>query len=194
MNFRWLPIILVAALLVAFRVLGSAFPESPPNFQPLAALFFCGFLVAPGWRGFALPAAVYFLTYPLPALLQGRVDWLTPGVFFIALLSFAAMFAMGKALRPQRVATLLGGTVAAALVFHLITNGAAWIGSPLYPKSLEGLWQSLWTGPVGSPVPSWVFLRNMVCANVVFTLVLCVARLPFAMPAKAATPGLTPAR
>ena len=194
MNHRWLPILLVIALLIVFRVLGSVFPDSLPNFQPLAALFFCGFLLAPGWRGFAIPAGLYFLTYPLPALLQGRVDWLSPGVLAITLLAFGAMFLLGRTLRPARVATILGGAAGAAVIFHLITNGAAWIGSPLYPNTLPGLWQSLWAGPAGSPVPSWVFLRNLVAANLVFTAIFLAARIPLAALQSRAIPGLTPAR
>ena len=194
MKHHWLPILLVVTLLIVFRVFGSVFSETLPNFQPLAALFFCGFLLAPGWRGFAWPAGIYFLTYPLPALLQGRLDWLTPGVLAVTLLAFGAMFLLGRTLRPGRAATLLGGAAAAAVLFHLITNGAAWIGSPLYPKTPLGLWQSLWAGPAGSPVPSWVFLRNLMAANLIFTAVLLVARFPLAAVQTRATPGLTPAR
>lgn len=194
MNSRWLPLILVAVLLIVFRVVGSIFSETLPNFQPLAALFFCGFLLAPGWRGFVWPAAIYFLTYPLPAMLQGRMDWLTPGVMIVSLAAFAAMFFLGRAIRPERAVTLLGGAAAAAVVFHLITNGAAWIASPLYPKTPLGLWQSLWLGPVGSPIPSWVFLKNLMAANLLFTAILVVARLPFGAVQNTTSPGLTPAR
>lgn len=192
MHHRWLSILIVAVLLVAFRVLGSLFPESLPNFSPLAALFFCGFLLAPGWRGFALPAGLYFLTYPLPAMLQGRFDWLAPAVLLTALAAFALTFQLGRVWRPSGAVAMLGGAVMAAVLFHLVTNGAAWLGSPLYPKSPAGLWQSLWAGPVGSPVPSWLFLRNMAAANLLFTAAILLARLP--IPRVAATPGLTPAR
>jgi len=193
-NSRWLPLVLVAALVIVFRIIGSVYSESMPNFQPLAALFFCGFLLAPGWRGFAWPAGIYFITYPLPAILQGRPDWLAHGVMLVSLLAFGAMFLLGRALRPQRALTMLGGAVAAAVLYHLITNGAAWIGSPLYPKTPLGLWQSLWLGPVGSPIPSWVFLKNLVAANMVFTTILLVARFPMVAPQSDATPGLTAAR
>ena len=37
---------LLVLLLVVFRIVGSVFPETVPNFQPLAALFFCGALMA----------------------------------------------------------------------------------------------------------------------------------------------------
>ena len=193
MNTRWLPLVFVTTIVIGFRVLGSAFAETLPNFQPLPVLFFCGFLFAPGWRGFAWPAAIYFLTYPVPALLEGRLDWLSPAAAAVSLLSFGLMFSLGHALRPQRIHAMLGGAIAAALLFHLLTNGCAWLASPLYPKSPLGLWQSLWLGPAGSPIPSWAFLKNLLAANVLFTAILIIARLPTAMQSPA-TPGLTPAR
>ena len=92
-------------------------------------------------------------------------------------MAFAVTFFIGKRFSEAGFALLIGGSLAAALAFHAITNGAAWIGSPLYPKTAEGLWQSLWTGPVGSTIPSWVFLRNMACANMLFTAIFVSARL-----------------
>lgn len=192
-NARWLPLVLVTALVMGFRIIGSVFPETLPNFQPLAALFFCGFLFATGWRAFAWPAAIYALTYPVPALLEGRLDWLSPGVLITSAVSFGLVFLLGRLMRPQRVPAMLGGAIAAAILFHLVTNGCAWIASPLYPKTLPGLWQSLWLGPAGSPIPSWVFLKNLIAANVLFTAILLAARIPTALPA-GTTPGLTPAR
>lgn len=185
---RLLPMALIVMLLVAFRIIGSAFPETLPNFQPLAALFFCGALIAKGWRAWAIPLAAWVLTYPAPAMLQGNAGYLTAGVIVTTGVAFAVTFLIGKRLSGAGFVALLAGSMAAALAFHLITNGAAWIGSPLYPKSAAGLWQSLWTGPAGSPIPSWVFLRNMTCANLLFTAVFLSARiaLPQARIAKAA--------
>lgn len=177
---RLLPLALILALLAAFRLIGSAFPETLPNFQPLAALFFCGALMTQGWRGWAIPLAAWLITYPAPALIEGNAAHLSPAILLTAALAFAATFLIGKSLAAKPIAVLLGGSVAAALVFHLITNGAAWIGSPLYPKNPLGLWQSLWAGPTGSPIPSWIFLRNMTAANLLFTAVFLSAR--FALP------------
>ena len=183
---RLLPTALIIILLVAFRIAGSVFPESIPNFQPLAALFFCGALIGNGWRAWAIPLAAWTITYPAPAMIQGNAGYITAGVLLTTALAFAATFFIGKKLSGAGFATLLGGSVAAALTFHLITNGAAWIASPLYPKSPAGLWQSLWVGPAGSAIPSWVFLRNMACANLLFTAIFLSARfaLPQASPAK----------
>ncbi len=174
---RYLPLGLIIGLLIAFRVLGSVLPESQPNFQPLAALFFCGALLAPGWRGFAIPFGIWAITYPLGI---GPVSELS--IFATTLLALVATFFLGKALSKQGLPVLLLGSLLAAGGFHLITNGAAWLGDPMYEKSLTGLWQSLWAGPLGSSLPSWVFLRNLAAANLLFTGIFAGAQLRLPKP------------
>ena len=179
---RYLPLCLIVGLIIAFRVVGSVLPESQPNFQPLAALFFCGALLAPGWRGFAIPVGIWAITYPLGI---GPVSSFP--IFATTFLALAATFFLGKALVKRGLPSLLLGSVVAAGLFHLITNGAAWIGDPMYQKTLTGLYQSLWAGPPGSTLPSWVFLRNLAAANLLFTGIFAVAqlRLPkFATPVR----------
>jgi hypothetical protein len=169
---RHLPLVLVIGLLIAFRALGSAFPETLPNFQPLAALFFCGALLAPGWRGFAIPLGVWAVTFPL-----GVGHTANPLDFATTSAALLAIFFLGKSLVHRGLPTLLLGSAASAVLFHLITCGGAWITDPLYAKNLEGLVQSVWSGPVGSPLPSWVFLRNLTAANVLFTAMFFLAQL-----------------
>lgn len=182
---RYLPLCLIVGLLIAFRFLGSAFSETLPNFQPLAALFFCGALLAPGWRGFAIPLAVWAVTFPM-----GIGHTSSPAVFLTTLLAIVTVFFLGKSLSTRGIPTFLLGSAAAALTFHLITCGAAWIGDPLYSKTLTGLYQSIWAGPSGSEIPSWIFLRNMSAANVLFTALFLASRL--SLP-KIAAPLKTPA-
>ncbi|MES2660320.1 MAG: hypothetical protein V4689_16980 [Verrucomicrobiota bacterium] len=169
---RYLPLVLIAGLLIAFRIVGSAFPESLPNFQPLAAVFFCGALLAPGWRGFAIPFGIWSITFPLGV---GHVA--NPLDFASTLLALVMIYFLGKALTHRGIPILLLGSAAAAVVFHIVTCGAAWITDPLYLKNLEGLFQSVWSGPVGSKIPSWIFLRNLTAANVLFTGIFAVAQL-----------------
>lgn len=176
---RYLPLALIVGLLIAFRILGSVLPESQPNFQPLAALFFCGALLAPGWRGFAIPFGIWAITYPLGI---GPVSDVR--IFLTTLIALAAIFLMGKAISDRGFPTLLLGSAAAAVVFHLITNGAAWLGDPMYEKSASGFWQSIWTGPPASTIPSWVFLRNLLAANILFTGIFVGAQLRLPHPAR----------
>jgi hypothetical protein len=187
---RYLPLCLIVGLLIAFRVIGSAFPETLPNFQPLAALFFCGSLLAPGWRGFAIPLAVWAITFPL-----GVGHTANPMDFATTILAITATFFLGKALAQRGFVSLLLGSAAAALAFHLITCGAAWLTDPRYAKSLTGLAQSLWTGAPGDVLPSWVFLRNLTAANLLFTGLFLLSRisLPNAFAAKPA-PALAKSR
>lgn len=179
---RYIPLCLIVGLIIAFRVVGSMLPESQPNFQPLAALFFCGALLAPGWRGFAIPLGVWALTFPL-----GVGHTANPLDFASTSLALLTIFFIGKSLSKRNLPTLLLGSAASALAFHLITCGVAWITDPHYAKNLEGLYQSVWAGPIGSTIPSWVFLRNLAAANVIFTSIFAVAqmRLPeFSLPAR----------
>ncbi len=168
---RLLPFAVAACLVIGFRVLGSLFPEALPNFQPLAALWFCGVLLAPGWRGLLFPALVWALTFPLGSGHPGGI-----GLFATTLAAFLAVFALGHLWKQRPATRFLAGSVAAALLFHLITGTAAWVADPLYPKTAAGLWQSLWTGRAGSPLPSWVFLRNLAAAHLLFTGSLLLAR------------------
>ena len=168
---RYLPLVLIVTLLLLFRVVGIMYPQALPNFQPLTAVFFCGALLAPGWRGFALPFGIWAITYPFGI---GHVH--SVSVFITTLAAFSLIFFMGRGAAKRGVPTLLLGSIAAAVTFHLITSGAAWIGEPMYPKNLQGLWQSVWSGPVGYG-PSWVFLRNLAAANLIFTAVFLLARV-----------------
>lgn len=168
---RYLPVALLIGLLVAFRLFGLAFPEAAPNFQPLAAVFFCGALIATGWRGFLIPLAAWLLSYPV---VQSLAE---PAVFLTTLGVFGLVFLLGSRFVKAGVPALLLGSLVSAVLFHILTCGAAWMFSPLYPKSAVGLWQSLWAGPAGSEIPSWIFLRNMAAANLLFTGVFALARL-----------------
>lgn len=178
---RHLPLVLIVGLLIAFRVLGSILPESQPNFQPLAALFFCGALLAPGWRGFAIPFGIWAITYPL-----GIGPIYNLPIFLTTLVALVATVFLGKAFARHKLPTLLLGSVMAAITFHLITNTAAWIGDPMYAKNLTGFWESVWTGPVGSTIPSWKFLRNLAAANFLFTAIFVGAQLRLPRPRLAA--------
>lgn len=189
---RFLPIISIFLLLIAFRVFGSAFSETLPNFQPIAALLFCGACLVAGRFGWLLAAAAWLVTYPIPAILMGKGEYLTAGVFLTTAIGFAAVIFLGKFFQKKPALAILAGSLGAAVLFHIITNGAAWIGNPIYAKNIGGLWQSLWTGPVNSPVPSWLFLRNMALANVLFTGIMLAAN--HKLPAISRKPAALPFR
>ena len=175
---RALPLVLIIALLLAFRAAGALFPEHMPvNFQPLMAVFFCGALLARSWNGFAIPAGVWLATYPLGV---GPMDSFT--TFASTLISFGLVYLLGQQLAKKGMIAMLLGSIAGAALFHFVTCSVAWSSgfwadSSRYPMSLTGLWQSIWLGAPGDILPSWVFFRNLAAANFLFTAVFIAARL-----------------
>jgi hypothetical protein len=189
-----MPALVLLALLVGFRALGAAFSHELPNFQPLPALFLCSIVFLRGTKAWALPVIAWVISSPIASALQGH-DPLDAGggviVAFLALLLTGAMaLPFRKSASP---ALLLGGGVIAAAVFHLVTNAAVWLADPLYAKSAGGLWQALWSGRPTDLMPSWIFLRNLAGANLLFTALFLLAR-PSWSRASEATPALAQTR
>jgi hypothetical protein len=57
-------------------------------------------------------------------------------------------------------------------MFYLVTNTVSWLTSVEYAKTTMGWWQALTTGLPGY-APTWMFFRNSLVSDLVFTL-LCV--------------------
>jgi hypothetical protein len=72
----------------------------------------------------------------------------------------------------------LSGSAAAALLFYFVTNTISFWGLPeFYERTWVGFYQAQWSGPVGLG-PTWVFLRNAVAANLLFTTFFLLALRP----------------
>jgi hypothetical protein len=172
---------LMVVLLIAFRLLGAV--GDLPNFSPLPALLLCSVVFLPGRRAWLLPLGAWALTDPLVSLLQGHAPLGSHHASL--LLGLAATFALATLLRKKPATwPMLGGAVAAALVFYLLTNTVSFLADPLYPKTATGFIQAQWTGPAGFG-PTWLFLRNAVAANLLFTALFLAAHrswLPAATP------------
>jgi len=194
MQRPWVPVLVIVALLVAFRALGAAFSHDLPNFQPLPALFLCSVVFLRGTKAWALPVAAWLISNPLASALQGYNPFESGGGVIIA---FAALLLTGVLALPLRKTTrtpvLLAFGLLAALLFHLVTNSAVWLADPLYAKTGSGLWQALWTGRPTDLMPSWIFLRNLASANILFTALFLLAR-PSWSRTTAAAPALAQTR
>lgn len=177
MQRPWMPALLLLALMVGFRALGAGFSHECPNFQPLPALFLCSVVFLRGSKAWALPAGAWLLSSPVASALQGYHPFEAGGGVVVAFFALLLTGALALPLRRSASAGLvLGASIGAALVFHLVTNSAVWLADPLYAKSPGGLWQALWTGRPTDAMPSWVFLRNLAGANLLFTALFLLAR------------------
>jgi hypothetical protein len=73
--------------------------------------------------------------------------------------------------------TLLPASIVASTMFYVITNTFSWLSDPGYAKNFAGLIQSLTVGlPQYSATPTWMFFRNSLVSDLIFTglFVVCM--------------------
>jgi hypothetical protein len=147
------------------------------NFAPLAALALCSAAYLPSRLKFSLP---------LGALLVS--DLILNSVYGASLLDahivcrYLALIIIGLGglmlQRRHSMKTMLPASIAASVIFYVITNAFSWLSDPGYSKTAAGLWQALTIGlPQYSATPAWMFFRNSLVSDSLFTLVfvLCFA-------------------
>ncbi len=186
-----MPIALLIALLLVFRVGGAYTSESLPNIVPFAALFFCAAVFARACP-LLLPAAAFawVLGGPVTSLIQGYQVF--GMIDIVILLAMLVCVMIGYRLRGKTTfLPLVGGTLLAATFFYLSTNFYSYLADPAYPKTWDGFTLAMWTGHPATHLPTWVFFRNSLCANTVFTLMF-VATLKFPSLKTARRFGLEP--
>jgi len=110
-----------------------------PNFTPIAAIaLFGGAYMSKKYLAFIIPLAALFLS----DLLLGFHNTM-PAVY----ISFVITVALGMyMLRNPKILNVLGASVTSTVLFFLITNFAAWLGSPFYPQNFAGLMESYVAG------------------------------------------------
>lgn len=170
---RALPFIVFAIVLGFARVFGAITSDSLVNFQPLGALLFCGMALF-GWRGLILPAFAWLVTLPFTNIAQGYVWYST---ILTPLLGFAAMIALARLFRKSSPGKVFLGSLAGAIAFYLVTNTLSWVSDPLYTTKSFATWiQALTVGlPQFAATPTWVFFRNALLAQGLFSALFLVA-------------------
>ncbi len=109
-------------------------------------------------------------------------------------LALAVVGCIGLALQDRpSMKTLLPASIAGSVIFYVITNAFSWLSDPGYVKNFAGLIQALTTGlPAYSATPSWMFFRNSLASDLLFTalFIICmnVGRSPSRSPAAEAVP------
>ncbi len=108
--------------------------------------------------------------------------------------AFALVGLLGLAVsRRVSLKTIIPASLAGSVLFYAITNAFSWLTDPGYMKNLAGFIQALTIGlPQFSATPTWMFFRNSVVSDLLFTLlfVACMSfsRRTAALPAAAARP------
>jgi hypothetical protein len=112
-----------------------------PNFTPIAAMaLFGGVYLTRKYLAFLIPIAAMLLSDILLGFHASMVA---------VYLSFAATVGLGIliASKPKFI-NIAFASIASTILFFLVTNFAAWIGSPFYPQTFAGLMESYTAGLV----------------------------------------------
>lgn len=141
------------------------------NFAPLAAITLCCGAFFPRRYKFALPLGMLFLSDLILDLTYHAAPF-DPQIL-CRYLALAVIGLIGFALRKNATwKTMLPASAVASVIFYGITNVFSWLTDPGYVKNFGGLFQALTTGlPEYSATPSWMFFRNSLVSDLVFTAV-----------------------
>lgn len=140
----------------------------PQNFSAAYALAFCCGVYLRGRLGWFFPLGLMLGTDFLLNVFYYHSPFLS-GYMILKTVTYVALIGLGRCFRPRMAWwKLVGGGLAGALLFYIVTNTAAWLYDPGYPKTLGGLWQALTTGLPGYP-PTWTFFRNTLLSGGLFT-------------------------
>ncbi len=173
-----IPALLLVLSAVAYRVTTGLLIHSGAswlsNFAPLAAIALCSAAYFPKKYKFTVPLLTLFIS---DAVLNFRygAPLLDPQILcrYIALglVGWTGLLLQNRA----SLKTLLPASIVGSTIFYGITNAFSWLSDPGYAKNFGGLIQALTIGlPQYSATPSWMFFRNSLLSDLIFTLLFIV--------------------
>lgn len=160
------PLVLAALIIVA--ALTRVLPH-PPNFSPIAAIALFGgaYFAARAWA-VVVPLAGLLISDLVLASVNGGLyaSWFGGSGIWVVYGCIALTTAMGFGLRGKVTgARVLGYSLAGSALFFVVTNFAAWLGNPMYPKTAAGLTASY---VAGIPFLQWSVLGTLLYAAALF--------------------------
>jgi hypothetical protein len=144
------------------------------NFTPLAAIALCSAAYFPKKYKFSVPLVTLFISDAVINFRYGA-PLLDPQIL-VRYAALAAVGCIGVLLQNRApLKTLLPASIAGSTIFYVITNAFSWLSDPGYAKNFAGLVQSLTVGLLQySATPSWMFFRNSLVSDLLFTLLFVV--------------------
>ncbi len=145
------------------------------NFTPLAAIALCSAAYFPGKYKFSIPLVTLFISDVVINFRYGAP--LLDSQIVVRYVALAVVGCAGLLLQNRAsLKTLLPACIVGSTFFYAITNMFSWLSDPGYTKNLAGLIQALTTGLPGySATPSWMFFRNSLISDLLFTLVFVLS-------------------
>ena len=146
------------------------------NFAPFAAIALCGAVYFPPKYKFTVPLAALFISD-----IVLNIHYSAPLLVPLMICRYCALALIGwlglMIAKQGSLKILLPASLAGSTLFYIITNVFSWLSDPGYARNFAGLIQALSVGlPQYSATPTWMFFRNSVVSDLVFTglFVLCM--------------------
>jgi Family of unknown function (DUF6580) len=145
------------------------------NFTPLAAIAICSAAYFPRKYKFSVPLVTLFISDAVINFSYGESlfdSQIIVRYIALAVLGCAGLFLQNRA----SLKTLLPASIVGSTFFYGATNAFSWLSDPGYAKNFAGLIQALTTGlPSYSATPSWMFFRNSLISDLLFTLLFVLS-------------------
>lgn len=174
-----IPALLLIVVAIAYRIVtGLAIISGSTalsNFAPMAAIALCAAAYFPMKFKFTVPIIALLIS---DVVLNMSYGFSLFSPFVVShYIGFALVGWLGWLLRNCASSkTILPASIAASVIFYVVTCTVSWIFDPGYPKNFAGLIQALTVGlPAYSATPSWMFFRNTALSDLLFTglFILC---------------------
>jgi len=169
-----IPALILIFVAVVYRIATGILVQSGSatwlsNFAPLAAIALCGAAFFPAKYKFWVPLLALLVSDVVLNTYYGASLFhpLIAGRYF----ALVAVGCLGLLLHNRAsLKTLLPATLAGSVIFYLVSNAFSWLSDPGYVKNLAGFIQAITVGlPAYSATPSWMFFRNSLVSDLVFT-------------------------
>jgi hypothetical protein len=174
-----IPALLLIFSAVAYRVTTGLLIHSGAswlsNFAPLAAIALCSAAYFPKKYKFSVPLITLFISDAVINFRYGA-PLLDPQIL-VRYFALAVVGGLGVLLQYRAsLKTLLPASIVGSTIFYAMTNASSWLSDPGYAKNLGGLIQALTVGlPQYSATPSWMFFRNSLISDLLFTLLFVIS-------------------
>jgi Family of unknown function (DUF6580) len=174
-----IPALLLVFSVAAYRITTGLLIHSGAtwlsNFTPLAAIAICSAAYFPRKYKFSVPLVTLFISDAVINFSYGESlfdSQIIVRYIALAVLGCAGLFLQSRA----SLKTLLPASIVGSTFFYGATNAFSWLSDPGYAKNFAGLIQALTTGlPSYSATPSWMFFRNSLISDLLFTLLFVLS-------------------
>jgi hypothetical protein len=160
------PLVLAGLIIVA--ALSRVLPH-PPNFSPVeaVALFGGAYFASRRWS-LVVPLVAMLLSDFVLGIVNGGIylAYFTSAGFWLQYVTVALLVVLGFDLRGRVGGTrVLAYSLLGSVIFFIVTNFGAWLGSPMYPQTLGGLGAAY---VAGIPFFQWTVLGTLFYAALLF--------------------------